>query len=462
MNSRAARSSPLGRVRTAFDRPEARLVGTFAGLIIIGAALLSLPIAHAAEPVGVLDAAFTSTSAVCVTGLVSVDTPTRWSRFGQVVILVLIQLGGLGVMTFAVVMVQLVQTRISLGAHAALSDVFFQDQARGELRRSLRRVVGMTLLIEGVGAAVLYAGLRSAAQPGDAFEAVFLSVSAFCNAGFALRSDSLIGQRDAALIIWPVMILITLGGLGYTVLFEAARRFRHAVTGRGRPAVNWSLNSRIVLYVSAGLTFGGAAALVACGLTPTEVDWWPTLLHALFQSVTARTAGFNSVDIAALPVASLLLLVALMFVGGSPGSCAGGVKTTTATVWAAGFRAWTRGRDDVTVLGRRVPTDVVRRAGVVVAVAVSWNLVGVLLLAASERVGAGGPPLEHVVFEQFSAFGTVGLSTGITFNLSDIAKIWLILTMFIGRLGPLTIALLVLTGAPPSRYRLPQERVMIG
>lgn len=453
----------VGLLRLFVTKPEGLLVSTFALLILAGGVALRLPISHRGDkPVEWIDALFTSTSAVCVTGLTSVDTEFRYSRIGHVFIMLLIQLGGLGVMTFAVIMVRVVQVRVSLGSQAALSDSFFQNQSRGELLRSLRLVVLMTLALEFVGALLIYVGLQRAARPGDAFEAAFTAVSAFCNAGFGLRSDNLVSLRDQLLVTIPVMGLITLGGLGYTVLFEIAQRTAARLRGRAPAAVLWTLNTRLVLIVSGVLTFGGAAVLMATGLTERETTLATRLHHALFQSVSARTAGFNTIDIGAMPVASLLILIGLMFIGGSPGSCAGGVKTTTGSVWGAGIYSRLLGLEDVTLFGRRIPAEVVRRAGVVIALGVVWNLAGILVLSVTERVGNGGPRLEQVIFEQVSAFGTVGLSTGITFNLSPAGKVWIMLTMFLGRLGPLTIALLVLARAAAPRYKHPVERVMIG
>jgi trk system potassium uptake protein TrkH len=230
--------------------------------------------------------------------------------------------------------------------------------------------------------------------------------------------------------------------------------------------VVWSLHSRVVLKMSTLLVIGGAAVLIFTGLTAAEESLGARVWHALFQSVTARTAGFNTVDIGALPLPSLLILVGLMFVGGSPGSCAGGIKTTSAAVWLARVRARLAGRDDVTLERRRVPHDVVRRAALLLSVATLWNLAGVMILS----LCAGGPAglrLEQLIFEQISAFGTVGLSAnpGTAISLSGtfsaVGKLWIILTMFVGRLGPLTIALAVIP-RPRAAYEYPTERVMIG
>jgi trk system potassium uptake protein TrkH len=453
-------------LKSVLYRPQSLLVTTFGLLILVGTVLLRLPIAQV-QPVGLVDAFFTATSAVCVTGLITVDTATAYSRFGQTVILALIQLGGLGIMTFAALAAQLLRLRISFSSQAAWQSVFFEGPARGDLRRALHRILLMTLVIEAIGTGLLYLGLRRAGPArGGLFEAVFHSVSAFCNAGFSVYSQNAAAFRDLPLMVATLMALIVVGGLGYTVLLEIVGRGWRRLRGRREGPVVWSLHSRIVLKMSTLLIFGGAAVLVFTGLTAAEESLGARVWHALFQSVTARTAGFNTVDIGALPLPSLLILIGLMFVGGSPGSCAGGIKTTSAAVWLARVRARLTGREDVTLERRRVPHDIVRRAALVLSVATLWNLAGAMILS----LCAGGPAgvrLEQLIFEQISAFGTVGLSANpgtavsLSGTFSAVGKLWIILTMFVGRLGPLTIALAVIP-RPRAAYEYPIERVMIG
>lgn len=448
-------------IRGFLYRPEVLLAATFAGLILLGALLLRLPFAQRAQSVGFVDALFTSTSAVCVTGLTTVDTATAYSRAGQTTILLLIQLGGLGVMTFGAIAAEFLRLRVSLGSQAALQDSFFHEEARGNVASAVRRILLMTLLIESVGAGLVYAGLRGLEPArGGAFDAVFHSVSAFCNAGFSSFPENLVALRHSPLIVWTLMVLITLGGLGYMVLFEAVGRGWTALRRRPPVSVLWTLHSRVVLRASAVLTFGGGAVLALIGLGDPALSLGGRVLHGLFQSVSARTAGFNTVDIGALPLPGLLILILLMFIGGSPGSCAGGIKTTSATVWLA--RLWARlsGRDTVTILKRRIPVDLVRRATLLIAVATLWNAAGVMLLSATEGSRAG-VRLEQLIFEQISAFGTVGLSTGITPTLTTLGKLWITVTMFVGRVGPLTVALVVMAH-PHKLYEYPTERVMIG
>lgn len=450
------------RVARILGRPESLLVLTFGGLIAIGTSVLALPVSHAREPVSVLDAFFTATSAVCVTGLITRDTATDFTRTGQTAILLLIQLGGLGIMTFAAIAFQVLRRRLSMSSLAAVESMFYQDKLHGSLRRSVRRIVLMTLSIEAVGAVLIYWGQRAEdAAAASVFDAVFLSVSAFCNAGFSIHSDSLMRYVPGGIVLWTVMLLIILGGLGYAVLEEVGARLLARLRRRQPASVRVSLHTRIVLWSSGVLTLAGAAALYFTPLAPGDAALTTRLFHSLFQSVTARTAGFNTVDFATAPILSLMIIIPLMFVGGSPGSCAGGVKNTSVTVWLARVVARILGQNEVNVLARRIPHDVVRRSALVLAVAALWNGMGVMVLTATEGV-SGLVPFEHIIFEQISAFGTVGLSAGITPALSPAGKMWIIASMFAGRVGPLTIALAVIPAARRSRFVYPQERVMVG
>lgn len=442
-------------------RPEGALAGTFVLLILIGSILLALPVSHAGDRVGVLGALFTATSAVCVTGLVVVDTGRDFTPFGQVVILALIQLGGLGIMTFAAVGAQMLGKRLSFRSQAVLFDTFYQQDAAAALRHSLRRIIVMTFVIELIGVVVLYSGFRrQSAGHSPLFSAVFHSVSAFCNAGFSLYGDSLTLYRGHVVTMVAVMGLIILGGAGHTVVLEALSRGIRRLRGKRNRTITWSLNSRVVLRMSAVLIVVGASFFLVFGLGDDGGGPLERVMNAVFQSVTARTAGFNTVDIGHLPLASLLVLVGLMFVGGSPGSCAGGIKTTSLAVWYAHFRSKLRTAKDAVLFGRRLPEELVARAAVIGGLAVLWNGLGCIILAITESSG-GGISFESLLFEQVSAFATVGLSTGVTPHLSSAGALWIVATMFVGRLGPLTAAFLVMP-QQAARIRFPEERLMIG
>jgi trk system potassium uptake protein len=453
--------SQLGLVRL-FKAPETTLLGSFAVAILLGAFLLWLPSSHVDAPITFVDALFTSTSAVCVTGLTVVDTGTVFSRFGQVVIVALIQMGGLGIMTLAALASLVSGHRMSMQSQAVVSDTFFQRDAGAEFLSTLRTILVLTAAIECAGALVLFADLmlRDVPVASAAFSAVFHSVSAFCNAGFSIYRDNLIEVRDSSPFLLVIMALIVLGGLGYVVLNEIWTFFTGRLPSRHTaPGPRFSLNSRVVLRVTPLLIVGGTLFIMGFGLTAQETSLYDMLMQSLFQSVTARTAGFNTVDCGKLPSASLFVLIMLMFIGGSPASCAGGVKTTTFAVWLARLRASLKGRKEVRLLDRSIPQDQLNRVDLLLGLAVFWNILGIMVLFNTE--GRMNFAALDLIFEQVSAFGTVGLSTGVTPNLSTPGKLWLCATMYVGRLGPLTVALWMFSKTKVN-VRYPKGTVMIG
>ncbi len=443
--------------------PQVLLIGGFAIVILAGTLLLLLPWSQTRGDIGLVDALFTATSAVCVTGLIVVDTATAYTRFGQVVILVLIQVGGLGIMTFAALAFLMLGRRLSLASQAALQDVFFQRDLGIEFKKKFRQILVITATIELAGMIFLFLALwwRNIPLPMALFSALFHAVSAFCNAGFSIYTDNLVGLRDSPVIMATIMSLIVLGGLGHLVLTELWHYGKmRLLKARSAGPLLLSVHTRVVLRLTFTLIVGGWLALLTLGLTQEEADWSMKLSCALFQSITARTAGFNTVNIGILPLGSLWVLVLLMFIGGSPGSCAGGVKTTAVAISVAELRAKLRGDDQTVLLERRVPKQTVWRTMILIRLALAWNIFGILLLLFTEA-GRPGLGLHEVVFEQISAFGTVGLSTGLTDKLSIGGRLWITATMFVGRLGPLTIAM----GLAPARVlhvTYPEARVMIG
>ncbi len=443
--------------------PQTLLIGGFAGVILAGTLLLLLPWSQTRGEVGFVDALFTSTSAVCVTGLVVVDTGTAYTRFGQVLILGLIQIGGLGIMTFAALAYLMLGRRMSLASQAALHDAFFQQDLGVAFREKFFQILIITALIELAGIVLIFLTLlgRGAGAPEALFSGFFHSISAFCNAGFSIYKDNLISLRDSPVIMTTIMSLIVLGGLGHMVLVEIWQfvkiRCRHS---RQSAPHLFSSHSQVVLRTTLALITIGWLGIFLLGQTPAENTWGIKLSSALFQSVTSRTAGFNTVDIGLMPLASLLLIILLMFIGGSPGSCAGGVKTTALAISLAEFRAKLRGEEQVVLRDRRVPQTILERTMVLIRLSVIWNLLGVLLLLYTET-GRPGVGLHDVLFEQISAFGTVGLSTGLTDKLSVFGRLWITATMFVGRLGPLTIAMGILP-AMHTHVKYPEGRIMIG
>jgi len=455
------KSNKYGRISRTFRSPETTLIGSFAGVILLGAVILRLPFSHQTDRVSFVDALFTATSALCVTGLTVVDTAKDYNFLGQLVILFLIQAGGLGIMTFAALAFQLAGRRMSIQSQAIVSDTLFQRDVAAEFRRAFFTILILTFAIEGLGALLLLTLFLPLMEPGAAvFFALFHSVSAFCNAGFSVHSDNLVAFRDHLGILIIIMVLIVLGGLGYTVLHEIWMRIEDRVRWKRITGIStFSLHARLVMLVTLPLIVGGTLFLLLFGLTDAEVTWCDRIIHALFQSITARTAGFNSLDIGRLPHASLLTLIILMFIGGSPASCAGGIKTTSLAVWLARLRSIFQGKKEIHLLDRRLSEDLVNRVDLLLALAVLWNLAGFMVLCATEaQLPAQALDL---LFEQISAFGTVGLSTGISPDLSDLGKLWISATMFVGRLGPLTIAFWIF---PRSRVHVsyPKGRVMIG
>ena len=446
--------------------PAAVALATFAGAIGIGAILLSLP-AAAVEPLTLVDAVFTATSAVCVTGLAVVDTGTRLTTFGQLVVLVLCQVGGLGLMTFAMFVVLLLGRQVSFRDHMVIEDSMHHSPS-AEIGKLLRYVVTFTLAVEAIGAALLWLRWRQDFPAGQAlYLSVFHAVMAFCNAGFSLFPDNLIRYRSDLVVNLVVSALVIVGGLGFLVNMEL--RDQAVMRLRRRRPPRLSLHSRIVLVVTGALlALGTAGFLLMEWRNLLEGMPWPEkLLASWFQGMTPRTAGFNTVDYGRAATPTLFLTIFLMFIGASPGSTGGGVKTTALGLLLALLRARYRGRGRAMIFERTIPHAVMDRALLVILL--SWLLASsaLMLLVVSElgstpHAGAR-PDFLQLMFETVSAFGTVGLSTGITPSLSPPGKMVLVLLMFAGRLGPVTIALAAgRKAAGRVRFRYAEENVMVG
>jgi len=460
----------LGLTRTRFlqrTRPGTLFVASFLLAILAGTAMLKTPNATTAG-ISWLDAFFTSTSAVCVTGLAVVDTETAFTTQGQLLILLLIQAGGLGMMTLTYFLALLVGQGINLRDRARLGELFSEENI-GSMGKLIGRIVLITLAIEFAGAVLIHrAWSDSPPREGRlAWDAAFHSVSAFCNAGFStfsagLADPSTAKDRSSQAV---VMILIILGGIGFAVLLELPRLalrasgsilrrlFRHS-----RRITRWHheqrvrLHTRIVLKTTAALLVAGTV-----GLFLTEGGEWSLdrLWEALFNSVTARTAGFNITDFGSYGFATVVLLCALMFIGGSPGGTAGGVKTTTFAIALGELGRLIRGHASLHLGNRRIAGDVVERSTATIVLSVLWVALTILVVSWAD------PALDptDVVFECFSAFGTVGLSRGITAELSPLSKLVIIATMFAGRVGLLTLVLTLVGNPTPRRYELPDARL---
>ena len=491
-------------------RPGRLMVLSFVGLILVGGGLLCLPKAmtpehrHEEGPYEakrVLNCFFTATSAVCVTGLVVYDTGSDFTPFGQTVILVLIQMGGLGIMIFGSLFGLLVGRQLSLRQSLVLQDAL-SHQTVGEIGRMIRFIVAITFAVEAIGAVLLYpmSDGWAGGTGGRVFYSVFHAVSAFCNSGFGLHADSLVPHSGAWQVYGVVMPAIVLGGLGFPVLHDLYRRAWSMLPRRpaGAEVVTrdpfdirarrprrhrFSLHSKLVLISTAVLIVGPALLLLlfestrewrsrrqietarlradAEGQVATmpEQSLPAQAVAALFQSVTARTAGFNTVhmDVDSMSPASHFLLCLLMFIGGSPASTAGGAKTVGIAVLMLGVYATLRRRAQVECFGRTIPFVVVRRAAAVVMV--MFCVVAVVTLALCYTESAS---LQRVSFEAVSACGTVGLTTGLTDELTVPGRVIIILAMFVGRLGPLTVLIALAGRDAPGRYEYPEEAPIIG
>lgn len=446
------------RVRRAERLPNPGLViaGAFAAAVAVGTVLLSLPVSTAGSGrAPLVDALFTATSAVCVTGLITVDTGTYWSGFGQGVILLLIQAGGLGIMTLATLVAVLFSHRLGMRARL-VAQTETKALTGADLRRLITRIALFSLACEAVAAAVLSARFALAYDRPlglAVYQGVFHGVSAFNNAGFSTFADNLMGYVSDPWVSLTVAGAVVLGGLGFPVVFELRRDWR-------RPA-EWSVLTRITVTVTLVLLVLGTVVILLGELTNPDTlrphDNGTQLLAAFFASVNARTAGFNSVDIAALRPETLLAHDALMFIGGGSAGTAGGIKVTTFGLLAYVLWAEMRGEPDVEVGRRRVPGVNQRQALAIALLSIAVVAAGTFALLAMTRLA-----FERVLFEAVSAFGTVGLSTGITADLPEGAQLVVVALMFVGRVGPLTLASgLALRERRRSR-QLPVERTIVG
>lgn len=454
----------LGNLR---QRPMRMLAISFASLIVIGTVLLTLPVATTdGKGADLLTALFTATSATCVTGLIIKDTPIYFSQFGQVVILLLIQLGGLGIMTFYTSLAVLLGQRLGLAERRTMQEII-EETREIDIERTVRYVFLFTIIAEGIGAIVLFLRwLFVLSGPKQAlYFAVFHSVSAFCNAGFSLFSDSLIRFQSDLITNMCIIGLIIIGGIGFSVvneIFDRQRLLRSLPLNRrlkNLTVPRLSIHSRLVLVATGILIAGGTILFFfleydnALGSLPLG----PKLLASLFQSVTARTAGFNTVSTTHLHSATIFLWTILMFIGASPGGTGGGIKTTTFAVLFLAVRARVRGEEEIVYYHRAIPKDVVYRATAIVALAL-----GTLAVCFATLLFTQNHRFETLLFEAVSAFGTVGLSTGITPNLNIIGKLVIIGLMFIGRIGPLALTLAMTAPRERSAIIYPHARIIVG
>lgn len=442
--------------RLARQSPARLAIGVFAGVIALVTALLSMPWATASgQRAPFVDALFTATSAVCVTGLVTVDTGTYWSAAGHAVILIGIKIGGLGVMTLASILGLAVSRRIGLTQRLLVTSET-KTTRLGEVGSLLRTVIVTSTLLEVVIALVLIPRLR---MLGDSWgEAVwhgsFYAVSAFNNAGFVPTADGLLPYAGDWWVLLPIIIGVFIGSLGFPVILNVAKNLR-------RPH-RWSLHAKLTLVTSIALVIFGTVMVAAFEWTNPRtlagLDWNRTLLASLFAGVMPRSGGFATVNIAQMHESTWLLNDALMFVGGGSASTAGGIKVTTLAVMLLAIRAEARGDRDVEAYGRRIPREALQVAIAVSLVSATIVLVASLLLLAI----VPDETLDVVLFEVISAFATCGLSTGLSSTLPDAGKYVLTVLMFIGRTGTMTLAAALALRSRRRVIRLPEERPIIG
>jgi len=441
----------LGKIMS----PSRVLVLGFAALILFGAFLLTLPQATQ-DGLGLpfLNAAFTATSAVCVTGLVVVDTATTFSLFGQWVILILIQIGGLGFMTFATLFAMILGKKITLKERLLLQEALNQVSVEGIVRLT-KSVLLISFTFEALGTLILT--LRWYSDFGwtkALYYGIFHSISAFNNAGFDLMGNftSLTAFVGDPVVNITIMLLFICGGLGFIVMADLLG-----------PRKKFRLHTKIVLWVSGGLIFLGTVIILIMEFanpnTLGPLPFGTKVMAALFQSATTRTAGFNTINIAGMYDTTLLSMIVLMFIGASPGGTGGGIKTTTFISIVLSVLSTYRSNPHIVLEGRTIPKDVIQKA-----LAVTTSAVLLIFLILSILSHTENSDLMTVFFEVTSAFGTVGLSLGITPNLSDVGKIGIILTMFIGRLGPLTLAFVLSQkkNKQAAHVKYPDERILIG
>lgn len=454
-------------MRIKFLSPYWLPVWFFAGAILAGAFVLHLDASHPGGPLSLVDALFTATSAMCVTGLVVVDTGSYFSTLGQDVILVLIQFGGLGIMTFTTLFIYLLGKHVSLNDRLAVGQTLLHDPSF-HLAKFLTRVVIATFVLEGLGALCLWLMDPVGFHP---YSAVFHSVSAFCNAGFSLYSDSLSHWSGHAGINAVFIFLITAGGLGFYVLYECSSLLKKIVLNRrlprkGVPLLSW--HSSIVLSTSFVLVIVGAVVIFVAESVAgnTSAGLGDQVLTSIFQSVTCRTAGFNTVDIGKMTNVSLVFMMGLMLIGGSPGSCAGGIKTTTFRALCSFVVSQLKGHAQVRIGRFALSQEALNKVITLFTMSMLLITLGTVVLTTLESGGAdylmGREKFMINMFEVISAFGTVGLSTGLTAELNGAEKVMIIGLMFVGRLGPIWLLSALHSWQAERRFRLPTADLPLG
>ncbi|MDD6795720.1 MAG: TrkH family potassium uptake protein [Clostridiaceae bacterium] len=448
----------MGKFFTRKNRlSEVRILALgFAIVILLGGVILSLPIcSKSGRYTSLVDSIFTATSAVCVTGLVTLDTGTYWNTFGQCVIMVLIEIGGLGFMSITTFIAMLLGKKITLRDRLIMQEAMNAFNIQG-LVKMLRYVLGLTFIVQFSGAVLLsFIFIPRFGVSTGIFYSIFHSISAFCNAGFDLFGNfsSLTGFSGNYLVISVISILIVIGGLGFSVLIEILNY---------KKLRKLSVHSKIVLWVTSCLIFGGALAifLVEFGNDATlgNMNIGEKLLNSMFSSITPRTAGFNSISTGDMTMSGKLITIILMFIGGSPGSTAGGLKTVTFGVLILTVISVLRGRNDTEAFGRRFSKETVYKSFTLFAI-------GMLIVVGVTMILSITEPEQNFInllYESASAFGTAGLTTGVTQEIGTLSKFTLMFTMYCGRVGPITVLLAIIRRKKNTGIRYPEAKILIG
>lgn len=449
-------------------KPPQFVALSFLLAILIASALLYLPISQAKEEsISYLDCLFTATTSTCVTGLSVVDIGSAFSRFGQLVILFFVQIGGLGIMTFSTIFAIFLGRKLTIRQNVIVQSALDQTKIEG-LTELIFHIIAITLIIEAIGIGILYLRWISIleAEPKEVlYYAVFHGVSAFCNAGLSLFKDSLYKFRFDPVTIFTFSSLIILGGLGFIVLLDIPkmkfwRRDRKLIFAR------LNLQTKLALTVTFCLLLAGTTAVFLLeykGILSQAPSFGEKLLNAFFLALTPRTAGFNTFFIRELSATTLFFVIVLMFIGASPGGTGGGIKTTTFGVLLSSIRSMLRGQDELTLFRRTVPKTIFYKSAIIFVLSSAWIAVATFALTIVDKnLATATNFFMEMLFEATSAFGTVGLSTGITPLLSPLGKFIIIVTMYLGRIGPLTLAMAIAMRTVTAEYKYPEEKVMVG
>lgn len=432
---------------------------SFLLLILFGTGLLMLPKATVTGGMRFIDALFTSTSAVCVTGLVVVDTATYFTRFGQFVILGLIQIGGLGVMTLTTFFALFFAGGLGIKERVLIGDLV-EEEKLGQIKFTLIQIILTTFVLETIGAILFFQSLNNVNLPfGEkVFHSVFHSVSAFCNAGFSTFTENMMfeGIRYNYLSVSTIGFLIILGGLGFHTLSNIGEILTLPFKKNKKKIRYLSSQTKIILIVTITLIFVGSILtfILERNNTLKDLTFDQQILASIFQSITTRTAGFNTIPINELLIPTSLIYIMLMFIGASPGGTGGGIKTTTAFISFLAVYDFLRGKKKIEIFKRQIPDDIIHRAFIKIVFSLLFLFSTTVILTITEPF-----KLIDIIFEQFSAFGTVGLSRGITPYFSDIGKLTIVVLMYIGRVGPITFLLSFSKETTPPKYDYPSEYI---